>query len=751
MSVIYTLTDESPRLATFSFLPIVKAYAAAANVDVTTADISLASRILAKFPEYLKPDQQVPDALKQLGELTGDPRVNLIKLPNISASQPQMQAAIKELQAQGYAVPDYPATPVTEQEREIAARYDSVKGSAVNPVLRQGNSDRRAPASVKGYARRHPHRNKPWDTAADPAGAAGDAGAAGQTAVATMQHGDFFHNEATLLVEAADALEIRFIPDAAGQEPQVWRTGIKVNRGDVFDATFLSAKALDEFLQATIARAKAENLLYSVHLKATMMKISDPIIFGHAVSALLPEVFAKYGAELAASGVKPDNGLRAIEQHLDELPHGREIALEIARELASGPRLAMVDSDQGVTAFHMPNDVIIDASMPAMIRNGGKMWGPDGGEYNALAVIPDSSYAGVYQAAIDDSREHGPIDPATAGSVSNIGLMAMAAEEYGSHDKTFLIPEAGRVEVTSASGEVFISQHVAAGDIWRACLTKRVAIDNWVKLAVERGRRTGEPVVFWLDLGRPHDAIVATLLEEDLSQLNSSRVDLHIMAPAEACRFSLDRLRAGLNTISATGNVLRDYLTDLFPILEVGTSAKMLSIVPLLAGGGMFETGAGGSAPKHVAQLVNENHLRWDSLGEFLALAASFEHLARVENNPKAQVLAETLDVATARCLEENRTPGRGAGDLDTRGAHFYLAWYWADELARQTKDPQLAAKFAPLAQRLAADAPLILAELVAAAGKPVDIGGYYHPNPKLGDQVMRPSATFNKDLQLLG
>ena len=740
MSIIYTLTDESPRLATFSLLPIIEAYAGAAGVEVTSSDISLASRILAKFPEYLAPEQQVPDALAELGEKTFDPRVNLIKLPNISASLPQMHAAIKELQAQGYKLPEYPHNPTTDEERDIAARYDSIKGSAVNPVLRQGNSDRRAPASVKSYARRHPHRNKPWE----PATGEGD------TAVATMSHGDFFHNEATLLVEAADELKIRFVP-ADGGPTQVWRTGIKVNRGDVFDASFMSAAQLDEFLAETVERAKAENLLYSVHLKATMMKISDPIIFGHAVRALLPGVFANYGKEMAAAGILPDNGLKAIELNVDKLKNGTQIHQAIADELATGPRLAMVDSDNGITALHVPNDVIIDASMPAMIRNGGKMWGPDGGEHNALAVIPDSSYAGVYQAVIEDCRTHGAINPATAGSVSNIGLMAQAAEEYGSHDKTFLIPAAGRVEVVSAAGEVFISQEVAPGDIWRACLTKRNPIENWVKLAVERGRRTGEPVVFWLDLGRPHDAVLATIVEDTLSRVDASRVDIHIMAPAEATHYSLDRLRAGLNTISATGNVLRDYLTDLFPILEVGTSAKMLSIVPLMAGGGMFETGAGGSAPKHVGQLVKENHLRWDSLGEFLALAASFEHLARVENNPKAQVLAETLDVATARLLEENRTPGRGAGDLDTRGAHFYLAWYWADELARQTKDKALAAKFQPLADRLTADAPKILEEFVAASGKTVDIGGYYQPDVELTSAIMRPSATFNKDLALLG
>jgi len=749
MSVIYTLTDESPRLATFSLLPIIEAFANAAGVEVTTSDISLSGRILAKFPEHLNPGQRIPDALTELSELTGDPRVNLIKLPNISASQPQMQAAIKELQAQGYALPDYPAKPVTDEEREIAARYDAIKGSAVNPVLRQGNSDRRAPSSIKAYARRHPHTNKPF-TLADFGGGVAESA----TAVATMESGDFFHNEASMLVEANDELTIRFIPaDASGNDlsvAQVLKSGIRVNTGDVFDATFMSAAALDAFLKQTVARAKAENLLYSVHLKATMMKISDPIIFGHAVKTLLPGVFAKYGAELAAAGVLPDNGLRAIEQHLDELPHGREIALEIAAELADGPRLAMVDSDKGITALHMPNDIIVDASMPAMIRGGGKMWGPDGGEHNALAVIPDSSYAGVYQAVIDDVRLHGPIDPVTAGSVSNIGLMASAAEEYGSHDKTFLIPADGKVEVVSASGEVFISQNVGAGDIWRACLTKNGAIENWVKLAVERGRRTTEPVVFWLNLGRPHDAVLAGLVEQYLSHLNTSRVDIHIMAPAEATHYSLSRLRAGLNTISATGNVLRDYLTDLFPILEVGTSAKMLSVVPLMAGGGMFETGAGGSAPKHVAQLVSENHLRWDSLGEFLALAASLEHLARVENNPKAQILAETLDAATARLLEENHTPGRGPGDLDTRGSHFYLARYWAEELAAQTKDLSLAAKFVPLADKLVADTPTILGEFTAVAGQPVNIGGYFHPDPKLGDAIMRPSATFNRDLAIL-
>lgn len=772
MSIIYTLTDEAPRLATYSLLPIVQAFAGAAGVSVTTADISLANRILAKFPEFLSPEQQVLDALAELGAKTVDPQVNLIKLPNISASLPQLKAAIAELQSQGFAIPDYPDNASNAAEMDIAARYDAVKGSAVNPVLRQGNSDRRAPAAVKAYARQHPHRNSPWDS--------GDAGE-GTTAVATMSRGDFYHNEATMLVEAEEALTIRFTPSPSVEEPErrlettgttgtpiIWRSDIKVHPGDVFDATFMSATALDEFLKQTIDRAATEKLLYSVHLKATMMKISDPVIFGHAVKALLPNTFAKYGTELAKAGVSPDNGLTSMAQHLAELPHGAEIREAIATELANGPALAMVDSAKGITAFHMPNDIIIDASLPALIRAGGQMWGADGALHNVLAVIPDSSYAGVYQAAIEDCAEQGPIDPATAGSVANVGLMAQAAEEYGSHDKTFISPAAGVVEVIStpqrhvepgngnrnADGQapetaetVLISQEVQAGDIWRACLTRHQPIENWVELAISRGRITGEPVVFWLDLGRPHDAVLCAIVEEVLGRIDTEGVEIHIMAPAEACRYSLDRLRAGLNTISVTGNVLRDYLTDLFPILEVGTSAKMLSIVPLMAGGGLFETGAGGSAPKHVAAFVADNHLRWDSLGEFLALAASFEHLSQVEGNPQAVILAETLDAATAKLLEQNNSPKRNPGELDNRGSHFYLALYWAQALAAQSQDKELAAKFQPFAQHLAADVETILAEINAGAETPIDLGGYYHPNPTKTEKAMRPSKTFNQAL----
>lgn len=740
MPVIYTLTDEAPLLATYSLLPILSAYARQAGVAVQTRDISLAGRILAELADYLPSDKQAAHALNELGAATHQADANIIKLPNISASMPQLLAAIKELQGQGFPLPDYPTTPTSPAEAEIKARYDRVKGSAVNPVLRQGNSDRRSPASVKAYARRHPHRMGRW---------APDSG----TAVATMTDGDFHRNEASMVVDPDDVFTLRFVPDNPASERVIINGALAVGAGDVFDATFMSAQQLDQFLADQIARAKSSGLLFSAQLKATMMKVSDPVIFGHVIRALLPGVFARYGAELAAAGISPNDGLASIYAGVAQLPNGSEIAAAIQAELAAGPQLAMVDSDNGITGLHVPSDVIIDASMPAMIRAGGKMWGADGLEHDALAVIPDSTYAGVYQAVIDDCRELGALDPAVVGTVANVGLMAMAAEEYGSHANTFVAPSAGRVEVVSDDGTVLISQDVAAGDIWRACLTKAVAIADWVRLGVQRGRITGVPIVFWLDARRPHDAVLLTLVEKALFGLDADLldgVDIHVMAPAEACLYTLARMRAGLDTISVTGNVLRDYLTDLFPILELGTSAKMLSVVPLMAGGGLFETGAGGTAPKHMQQLIAANHMRWDSLGEFLALAASFEHLARVSGNPRAAVLAQTLDQATEEYLNQNRSPQPNVGGIDNRGSHFYLAKYWADALAQQTDDAELAAAFTPLAARLAADEPTIVRELAEVQGEPVELGGYYRPDPVLADAVMRPSPTFRAALALL-
>lgn len=729
-TIVYTHTDEAPALATASFLPIVQAIAGVANIAVETRDISLAGRILATFNDRLKPEQQVSDALQELGELAKQPDANIIKLPNVSASIPQLKAAIAELQTQGFAVPDYPDDAVTAEEAKTKARYDRIKGSAVNPVLRQGNSDRRAPLSVKNYARKHPHTNKPFAPGS-------------KTRVATMGHDDFFANEKSVVMPAADTLTIRHT-DANGTET-VLKSGLAVTQGEVIDATFMSARALDAFLANTIEQAKAENVLYSVHLKATMMKVSDPILFGHVVKAFFAAVFERHGAALEAAGLTPNNGLGAILEGLADIEGGAEIAAEFDRALNSGPRLSYVNSDRGITNLHVPSDVIVDASMPALIRNGGKLWGVDGAEDDTIAVIPDSSYAGVYQATIEDVIAHGPLNPATIGTVPNVGLMAEAAEEYGSHNKTFEIAADGHVDVLNAAGDVLLSHQVAAGDIWRATQTKDTPIRDWVKLAVSRARATGAPAVFWLDKNRAHDANLITKVEESLAQLDTNGLSIEILAPAEATKFSLERIRRGEDTISVTGNVLRDYLTDLFPILEVGTSAKMLSIVPLLAGGGLFETGAGGSAPKHVQQLVEENYLRWDSLGEFFAIAASFEHLAHTTANSKAQVLADTLDRATGTFLEEDRSPGRKLGTIDNRGSHFYLTMYWAQELAQQTEDLELAATFAPVAQALTEHADEILAELISVQGHPVNIGGYYRPDQHLVDQVMRPSVTFNK------
>ncbi|MET9319657.1 NADP-dependent isocitrate dehydrogenase [Streptomyces sp. NPDC003038] len=736
-TIIYTHTDEAPALATYSFLPVIQAYASTAGVNVETRDISLSGRIIASFPEYLQESQRIADDLAELGALAKTPDANIIKLPNISASIPQLKAAIAELQGQGYALPDYPDDPKTDAEREARARYDKIKGSAVNPVLREGNSDRRAPASVKNYAKTHPHRMGAWTSES-------------KTNVATMGADDFRSTEKSTVIAEAGSLRIEHV--AADGATTVLRESVPVLAGEVVDAAVLRAAALDAFLTRQIARAKAEGVLFSVHLKATMMKVSDPIIFGHVVRAFFPKTFAKYGEVLIAAGLSPNDGLGAVLKGLDGVPHiGAEIKASFEAELAEGPALAMVDSDKGITNLHVPSDVIVDASMPAMIRTSGHMWGPDGQEADTLAVLPDSSYAGVYQVVIDDCRANGAYDPSTMGSVSNVGLMAQAAEEYGSHDKTFEIAAAGTVRIVDAEGNVVLEQEVAEGDIFRACQAKDLPIRDWVKLAVTRARATGDPAVFWLDEGRAHDAQLIAKVKTYLADHDTDGLTIKILSPVEATAFSLERIRRGENTISVTGNVLRDYLTDLFPILELGTSAKMLSIVPLMNGGGLFETGAGGSAPKHVQQLVKENYLRWDSLGEFFALAASFEHLATTTGNARAQVLADTLDRATGTFLNEDKSPSRKLGGIDNRGSHFYLALYWAQELARQTEDAELATAFEALATALGEQEQTIVAELIAVQGSPVDIGGYFRPDAVKAEAAMRPSATFNKALAILG
>jgi isocitrate dehydrogenase len=737
-TIIYTHTDEAPALATYSFLPIVQAYASTAGVTVEPRDISLAARILASFPDRLRPEQRVDDALAELGELATRPEANIIKLPNISASIPQLKAAVAELQGKGYDLPDYPDDPRTDEEREARARYDKVKGSAVNPVLREGNSDRRAPASVKQYARSHPHSMGAWSPAS-------------RTNVATMSGDDFRGGEKSVVVDGEGSLRVEL--HAEDGSTTVLRESVPVTPGEVVDATVMRVAALRAFLTEQVARAKAEGVLFSVHLKATMMKVSDPIIFGHVVRAFFPKLFAEYGDVLADAGVSPNDGLGALLSTVASLPQDQRTAIEAAvkQGLDEGPALAMVDSDRGITNLHVPSDVIVDASMPAMIRSSGHMWGPDGQEADTLAVIPDSSYAGIYQVVLDDCRANGAFDPTTMGSVPNVGLMARAAEEYGSHDKTFEIPAAGTVKVVDDSGAVLLEHAVSAGDIWRMTQTKDIAIRDWVKLAVTRARATGAPAVFWLDESRAHDAVLIGKVREYLEEHDISGLQLEILSPVEAMRFSLERIRKGEDTISVTGNVLRGYLTDLFPIMELGTSAKMLSVVPLINGGGLFETGAGGSAPKHVQQLVRENHLRWDSLGEFLALAVSFEHLAETTGNRRAQLLADTLDRATGRLLEENRSPSRKAGEIDNRGSHFYLALYWADELATQDADAELAAAFKPLADALSAKETEIAQELLAVQGAPVDLGGYYQPDREKASAVMRPSATFNAALGELG
>ncbi|WP_329499636.1 NADP-dependent isocitrate dehydrogenase [Kitasatospora herbaricolor] len=735
-TIIYTHTDEAPALATYSFLPVVQAYASTAGVSVETRDISLAGRIIASFPERLEEGQRIDNALAELGELAKTPEANIIKLPNISASVPQLKAAIAELQAQGYALPDYPDDPKTDEDRDVRARYDKVKGSAVNPVLREGNSDRRAPASVKNYAKAHPHRMGAWTPES-------------KTNVAHMSADDFRSTEKSAVIAEAGTLRIELA--AADGTTTVLRESVPVLAGEVVDASVMRVAALREFFAAQVARAKSEGVLFSVHLKATMMKVSDPIIFGHVVRAFFPKTFAQYGEVLAAAGLSPNDGLGGILKGLDSLAQGAEIKASFDAELAEGPALAMVDSDRGITNLHVPSDVIVDASMPAMIRTSGHMWGPDGKEADTLAVIPDSSYAGIYQVVIDDCRANGAYDPATMGSVPNVGLMAQAAEEYGSHDKTFEIAAAGTVRVLDGAGEVVLEQAVGAGDVFRMCQTKDVPIRDWVKLAVNRARATGNPTVFWLDETRAHDANLIAKVKAYLPEHDTDGLQIEILSPAKATAFSLERIRRGEDTISVTGNVLRDYLTDLFPILELGTSAKMLSVVPLINGGGLFETGAGGSAPKHVQQLVKENYLRWDSLGEFLALAVSFEHLAQTTGNARAQVLADTLDRATGSFLEEDKSPSRRLGGIDNRGSHFYLALYWAQELAKQSDDAELAEAFSALAKTLTEQEQTIVAELIAVQGSATDLGGYYQPDPAKAAAVMRPSATFNEAVATLG
>ncbi len=731
-TIIYTHTDEAPALATYSLLPIIRAYAAKAGVTIETRDISLAGRILAAFPESLTPEQRVDDALSELGAMVKEPEANIIKLPNVSASIPQLKAAIAELQAQGAAIPNYPDDASSPEELEVLARFKKILGSAVNPVLREGNSDRRAPASVKNYAKTHPHRMGAWEPTS-------------KTNVAHMSADDFASTEQSVIIDGAGSVSIDLVDSSGNTTPL--RAPVPVLDKEIIDAAVMRADALDAFLAAQIATAKAEGVLFSIHLKATMMKISDPIIFGHVVRAFFPVTFATYGDVLAAAGLSPNNGLGSILDGLSGLAEGAAIAESIATELAAGPALAMVDSDKGITNLHVPSDVIVDASMPAMIRTSGHMWGADGREADTLAVLPDSSYAGIYQVVIDDCRANGAFDPATMGSVPNVGLMAQAAEEYGSHDKTFEIPADGHVRVTKDSGQVLFDIPVATGDIFRMCQTKDIPVADWVKLAVSRARATGDPAVFWLDANRAHDANVIAKVTEYLGDLDTTGLEISIMSPTDATAYSLERIRRGENTISVTGNVLRDYLTDLFPILELGTSAKMLSVVPLIAGGGLFETGAGGSAPKHVQQLIEEDYLRWDSLGEFLALAVSFEHLATSQGNARAQILADTLDRATGTLLNEDRSPSRKLGGIDNRGSHFYLALYWAEELAGQTEDAELAAAFGALAKELSDHQETIVAELLSVQGSPADIGGYYQPDPTKAEAVMRPSATFNAAL----
>jgi isocitrate dehydrogenase len=734
-TIIYTKTDEAPALATYSLLPIVQAFTKHSGITVETRDISLAGRIISLFPDFLTEDQRIPDALAELGALTLTPEANIIKLPNVSASVPQLRAAIVELQAKGYALPTLPENATTEAEKDIKARYEKVMGSAVNPVLREGNSDRRAPKAVKDYAKAHPHSMGQWS-------------ADSKTTVASMDgHGDFFSNEKSICVTAATDVKIQFI--SANGTTTILKESTPLKAGEILDATFMSKAALVDFLGQQVAKAKADDLLLSLHLKATMMKVSDPIIFGYAVEVFFKDLIAKHAATLNELGVDFRNGFGDLVAKLEKLPADQKALIEADIQLAyvQGPALSMVNSEKGITNLHVPSDVIVDASMPAMIRAGGKVWDATGKTGDTLALIPDSCYSGIFQATIDFCKKHGALDPRTMGSVPNVGLMAQAAEEYGSHNKTFEIPATGTVTVTDSGGTLLLSHPVEAGDIWRACQTKDAPIQDWVKLAVKRARASGDPAVFWLDQNRAHDAQIIAKVETYLQDHDTTGLDLRILPPAAACTFSLERIILGLDTISVTGNVLRDYNTDLFPILEVGTSAKMLSIVPLMNGGGLFETGAGGSAPKHVEQFTEENYLRWDSLGEFLALAPSFEQISEVFHLPKAKVLADTLDAATGKFLEFDRSPGRKLGTIDNRGSHFYLALYWAQALAAQHSDLELKSIFTPVAQALTAHETQIVAELLAVQGHPVDIGGYYLPDDAKANIALRPSTTFNRIL----
>lgn len=731
-TIIYTQTDEAPALATLSLLPIIKTFTQAAGINVETRDISLSGRVIASFPERLTEAQRIGDHLAELGELATQPEANIIKLPNISASIPQLQACIKELQAKGYDLPDYPAEAKTDEEREIKARYDKIKGSAVNPVLREGNSDRRAPTSVKNYARKHPHSMGAWSKDS-------------KSHVAHMQQGDFYGSEQSVTLKEADTVSIVLEQNDGGQ--LVLKQGLKLLAGEIIDAAVMSKRDLTAFFEREIEAARKEDVLLSLHLKATMMKVSDPIMFGHAVKVFYKDVFDKHGETLRELGVDVNNGLGDVYAKIAKLPAEQKAAIEadIAAVYQSRPELAMVNSDKGITNLHVPSDVIIDASMPAAIRSSGQMWGPDGQLKDTKALIPDRCYAGVYQETISFCKEHGAFDPATMGSVPNVGLMAQKAEEYGSHDKTFEIPAAGTVKVLDKDGNLLMSHAVEAGDIWRMCQVKDAPIRDWVKLAVRRARLTNTPAVFWLDENRAHDAQVIAKVKAYLPEHDTDGLELHIMSPEKAARFSLERIKAGKDTISVTGNVLRDYLTDLFPILELGTSAKMLSIVPLMNGGGLFETGAGGSAPKHVQQFEEENHLRWDSLGEFLALGASLEHLSQTTANAKAQVMADCLDQAIGQFLDNNKSPSRKVGQLDNRGSHYFLAQYWASALAKQDKDAELKAYFAPLAEGLVAAEEQIVAELNGAQGGAVELGGYYKLDPVKAEQAMRPSASLNR------
>ncbi len=735
--IIYTLTDEAPALATYSLLPIVEAITASSGVALETRDISLAGRIIALFPEYLKEEQRISDHLAELGELATTPEANIIKLPNISASVPQLKAAIKELQGQGYALPDYPDEPKDDKEKDVKARYDKVKGSAVNPVLREGNSDRRAPLSVKNYARKHPHRMGAWS-------------ADSKSHVAHMDAHDFYGSERSATIENAGSLKIELIGKDGSSKVLKEKTAVKA--GEIVDASTMSRKALQSFIAAQIEDAKAQGVLFSVHLKATMMKVSDPIMFGIIVGEFYKDVLAKHEAALKEAGFDRNNGIGDLYARLSSLPEATQAAIkaDFDAQYAQRPALAMVNSDKGITNLHVPSDVIVDASMPAMIRDSGKMWNAEGNLQDTKAIIPDRCYAGVYQVVIEDCKKNGAFNPSTMGSVPNVGLMAQKAEEYGSHDKTFQIPTDGTVRVTDDQGKVVFEHPVEAGDIWRMCQTKDAPIQDWVKLAVNRARASSTPAIFWLDQNRAHDAQVIAKVERYLKDHDTNGLDIRVLAPEEATRVSLERIRKGEDTISVTGNVLRDYLTDLFPIMELGTSAKMLSIVPLMNGGGLFETGAGGSAPKHVQQFVQENHLRWDSLGEFLALAESLNHLGETTGNAKAKILAKTLDQANGKFLDSNKSPSRKAGELDNRGSHFYLALYWIQALAEQSEDAQLKAQFEPVAKSLTADEAKVVAELNGVQGQAVDIGGYYHPDQAKTRQAMRPSATLNAALEQL-